>query len=474
MPYRDQKFRLEYEYALAGKRPFIAFADTEKGTNGGYINTSLEGLLFDDATIGNPPGGSTGEIVIPTGVVTPKFNYYQTLTATELVITAVDITNEVCTVTCVSSVESWLNIGDLVGISGVRWDTTHPFVNGCWKVTGVSGSTFTFDINAPDTTTPFQFVVGVASKGPAFEILDDRAITDAMGQSFTSTFFTPAKIVDLTSGWKRILPSDLYTRFKFQTGSDVNPQGGINTDLFNVVDSSNNNIKPVLWAYFFGYSSSTAPTGSPYEVPFNSYAIVLRPSGDGSRLEFAIVKFNWGLISDWFNDVISAESEKYKNWSDLDLGYLIATNPETGKVGTSSVITELAKSDSFTYNSAFAAKFNLKITIRKHMLSDSVFDGTYLVNLMVNDDYYSFGEGAHYDSVMHAYIDKPVPISITTNSTEPHDYMLMPWMYFKFNNIDKNSVGISTSPADPGSSKIVQDSLIFRQLNASEDTSYLY
>jgi hypothetical protein len=55
----------------------------------------------------------------------------------------------------------------------------------------------------------------------------------------------------------------------------------------------------------------------------------------------------------------------------------------------------------------------------------------------------------------------------------------MPMMYFKFNNINEANVGAPGFDLSvPGSSKIVQDSLLFKQLNAaainSVGTSYLY
>ena len=123
------------------------------------------------------------------------------------------------------------------------------------------------------------------------------------------------------------------------------------------------------------------------------------------------------------------------------------------------------------------AKFNLKITIRKHLLSDSEIDDTYLVNLMINDNYDVFGPAVHYDSILHGYIDKPLALYNTVNSVQPADSMLMPILYFKFNNTDEQNVGVPDSfaiPSLPGSSKIVQDSLFFRQLNSSASTSYLY
>jgi hypothetical protein len=103
---------------------------------------------------------------------------------------------------------------------------------------------------------------------------------------------------------------------------------------------------------------------------------------------------------------------------------------------------------------------------------------------MINDNYDVFGEGAHYDSVLHAYISKPgldatgVGHFNLTDGTQPHDSLLMPMMYFKFNNIDEQNVGLPGFDLSiPGSSKIVQDNLFFRQINSAAvaaGTSYLY
>jgi hypothetical protein len=465
----DKLFRTEANYLTSGKWPHILFADQERAWgigNQGYLNNSLEGTLFDQNPI------TDGIITIPgAGPATVDWYFYEHLTD-PLDLSSATISSGECTV--VTSTDHGYAIGDIVSITGVFWDTTHPFINGTWKIKDVpTTSSFVFEINAPNASS-FTLDTPQVQKSSVFEIRDNRLTTDAKGQSFTSVLFTVKQILEAGVGYKRILPSDLYTRFRFQSGSDITPQGGINTNLFNVVDSADNNIKPALWAYFFGYNSTTTPTDA-FEIAFNSYAVVLRPSGEGSRLEFALLKFNWGEISNWQTDIIDTGSEKYKNWSDLDLGYLIATNPEVGKVAGTAVVNELATSDSFTYNSEFAAKFNLKITVRKHLLSDSELDGTYLVNLMINDDYDSFGEGTHYDSILHAYIQKPSPTSNTLTGSDPHDYMLMPMLYFKFNNINKENVNVFDADLNqPGSSRIIQDSLMFRQLNALDETSYLY
>jgi hypothetical protein len=480
----DQNFRDEVPHNFSGKYPYIEFADQYIINSVGYLNNSLEGLLFDDATLGAPAG--SGIITIPAlGNVTPKFYFYTTGvgSSAERTITVASITDNVCTITT-NSAHAYI-VGDLASITGVDWDATHPNINGTWKIKAVPATTqFTFEINAPDTTTPFTFYTGKTCVSSVFEIRDDRVSSDVKGQSFTSIAFTPKSILKPAVGYERILPSDLYTRFRFQTGSDVTPQGGINSNLFNVVDDANNNIKPVLWAYFFGYSTSSPHADiTAFEIMFGSYAIVLRPSGNGSRLEFALVKFNWPAADtrDWMASTVDTDRFNQYVVGGTDLGYLISTNPEVGQIAGSSVITEIAKSDSFTYDSEFAVKLNLKITIRKHMLTDSILDNTYLVNLMVNDDYDKFGEGIHYDSILHGYITKPSP-NINTVATlyDPvlapvSDLMLMPIMYFKFNNTDEDNVGapdLFVSPIIPGSSKIVQDNLIFKQLNP--DASYLY
>jgi hypothetical protein len=397
---------------------------------------------------------------------------------TSATITALTIAaTGVCTVTYDTALIPTLAVGDVVSINGVGWDTTHSFVNGSWVVTTITlagaGSTFTFETNIYAVLN-YAGLLDVTSKvslGPAFSIYDNRAPADAKGQSFTSVLFTPKKIYDVSTpaNYKRVLPSDLYTRFRIQSASDVTPQGGINSNLFNVLSADGLNIKPALWAYFFGYNSSVTPTNL-FHIVFNSYAFVLRPSGDGSKLEFALLKFSWGDIADsaaW-TAIISAAEDKYKSHtiSGTDLGYLICTNPDITNA-TTTLVTELAKSDSFTYNSEVTPKFNLKITVRKHLLSDSILNGTYLVNLLINDTYDDFGEKAHYDSILHAYITKPSPVSNTTTGTLLHDCMLMPMMYFKYNNTNEDNVQTDAS-------KIVQDSLFFRQINSVAGAAYLY
>lgn len=464
----------------AGKWPYIYFADQQVGSLGGYVNNSLEGLLFNQ----NPL--TTGTIIIPSGLVTPDWAFYTANlgSANKKAISAIAISSGVCTITCAAISVS---VGDVVSVNGVGWDATHPYVNGCWAVASLSGggTVLTFEINAPDTASYASMLGGspFVSFSPVFSIYDNRPPTDAKGQSFTSVLFAPQPIATVNTGYKRVLPADLYTRFKFQSSSDITPQGGINSNLFSALSPAGLNIKPVLWAYFFGYSSTVTPS-SLFEVAFNSYAFVLRPSGDGSKLEFALVKFAWG-VGPWTAGVGTiAASDKFASYtvSGTDLGYLISTNPAVGQEGVplSPVVTELATSDSFTYNSEVTPKFNLKVTIRKHLLSDSILDGTYLVNLMINDDYNNFGESAHYDSILHAYIEKPSPVYVTTTSDgigSVHDSMLMPIMYFKYNNTNEDNVQVDlpfASPPVTGASKIVQDSLFFRQINSVAGASYLY
>ena len=478
----DQLFRTGGSYDTAGKSPYILFADQEL-TATGYVNNSLEGTLFS----ANP--ALSGTVVISGSYVTPKWTFYDSNSGvTSALITAIEIAVDgTCTATYNTASIPLLAVGDVVSINGVDWNTTHPFINGSYVVTGVTlagaASTFTFSTHVYEVIASYAGL-GVSTTayvrlGPAFSIYDNRSASDAKGLSFTSVLFTPKKIYDAgtATGYKRVLPSDLYTRFKFQSSSDTVPQGGISSSLFNVVSEDDVNIKPILWAYFFGYNDA-AGANSLFEIVFNSYAIVLRPSGDGSKLEFALLKFSWGDIIDsaaW-TAIIDAEGDKFKSYTvdGTDLGYLICTNPEVVNTSTT-VVTELAKSDSFTYNSEFTPKFNLKITIRKHLLSDSILDGTYLVNLMINNDYDDFGPTAHYDTALHAYITKPSPVYNTTTGTVVTDCMLMPMMYFKYNNTNEDNVGIDVvDPPSTGASKIVQDSLFFRQINADDDAAYLY
>lgn len=484
----DQLFRKTAPYNLAGKSPHIYFSDQEIiGT--GYVNNSLEGLLFNSLS---------GQVVLPSGSFTPNWNFYTAGAETPITIDPtgpgnaynnVTIVDKVCTIVCTGTTD--LLVGDVVSINGTVADSFDRNINGSWVVktvsqTNVSNDTFSFEINAPNSTFtnfPVYVFTNQVRKGHVFQIKDSRPTTDAKGRSFTSAIFTLLSVLDGSAGYRRILPSDLYLRFRFQTGSDTDPKGGINSNLFSVLDTANNNIKPVLWAYFFGYSSADLPStrsATIFELAFNSYAIVLRPTGTGSRLEFALLKFSWGTIptSYWMSSIV--DTDRFKNYtvSGTELGYLIPSNPLVGQVAGSRVVTEIAVSDSFTYDSEFAAKFNLKITVRKHLLTDSELDGTYLVNLMVNDDYGSFGPGKRYDSVLHGYIPKPSPNLITTVQTQQVDDMrLAPMFYFKFNNVNEQNVGepdLSSSPPVPGSSKIVLDNIFFRQINSSTNTPYLY
>lgn len=472
LSFRTGGFLLPYD--TAGKSPYFYFADQES-VSSGYVNNSLEGTLFT----ADPP--ASGTIVFGGNYVRPKWSFYDSnASVTTSPITALSIDAAgICTVTYDTSLIPMLAVGDVVSINGVGWDTTHSLVNGSWAVKSVTlagaGSTFKFETDIYESLS-YASLLGAspqASRGPAFSIYDNRAFADTKGQSFTSVLFTPKSIYDAAVAaphYTRVLPSDLYTRFRIQSSSDVAPQGGINSNLFNVLATDGmTNIKPALWAYFFGYNSAVTP-GSIFEIMFNSYAFVLRPSGDGSKLEFALLKFSWGNIADsaaW-TAIITAAEDRYKSHTVLetDLGYLICTNPAATNTSTT-VVTELAKSDSFTYNSEVTPRFNLKITIRKHLLSDSILDGTYLVNLMINDTYNDFGEKAHYDSILHAYIAKPDPVSNLTTGLYPHDAMLMPMMYFKYNNTNEDNVKTNAS-------KIVQDSLFFRQINAVAGASYLY
>jgi hypothetical protein len=494
MAQHDQFFKTGFNYgggsydALA-KWPNILFGDQEVGSVGGYIYNSLEGDLFDDTYVSTTDGTINIVSSNPSpgfgGLVTPDWYYqYAGVGFVQQVVSAVSITAGLCTI-AFAAPHAYV-VDDIISLNGIVWDATHPNVNGVWKIFSIpTSSSFTFEINAENVAGFSLTGSPLVTKGPVFEIRDNRPTNDAKGLSFTSTLFTPKPVYLVNPGYRRVLPSDLYTRFRFQTGSDITPQGGINSNLFNVLlPDGITNIKPVLWAYFFGYNDPTLAlrsTATHFEIAFNSYAVVLRPSGSGSNLEFAILKFNWGTDAGntWMTSIINTDRFNKYTVEGTDLGYLVSSNPEVGRVAGNAVVTELAKSDSFTYNSEFAVKMNLKITIRKHLLSDSILDGTYIVNLMINDDYDVFGESAHYDSILHAYIPKPIPLYNTTDGTQPHDSMLMPMMYFKFNNINEANVGAPGFDLSvPGSSKIVQDSLLFKQLNAaainSVGTSYLY
>lgn len=472
MAAHDQNFRTGGAYDTAGKAPFMYFSDQEL-INTGYVNNSLEGILFDSAD---------GQLILNSQAFYPKWKFFDTNPDSEIyTISSVSITGSTCTIT--TSISHSLAVGDVVSITGVDWNSTHPFVNGTWVVSDLPAvNQFSYELNTVFDTPISGFTFGWNSatviKGPVFQIRDDRATTDPKGLSFTSTLFTPLTLLNTpATGRIRVLPSDLYCRFRFQTGSDSSPAGGINSNLFSVVNNAGLNIKPVLWAYFLGYSSSSlGASATIFENAFNSYAIVLRPTGDGSRLQFALVKFAWGVIpsNTWMSTKIDSYLNKFTAEDGTELGYLIATNSSV----VNSNVTEIAVSDSFTYDSDFPAKFNLKITIRKHLLSDSDLDRTYLVNLMTNSTYDDFGPGKHYDSILHGYISRPSPNTITTAGIlQAYDIQLAPMLYFKFNNVNESYVGepnLVVSPPNPGSSKIVLDSFFYRQINSNTSTSYLY
>lgn len=498
----SQDFKTTGIYATTGKWPWIVFADQSQASDNvsyGYVNNSLEGALFTAQD-------SYGAVLNPgKSSFLPNWNFFTSNPNNYGIhVTSAVISSGVCTLTLdedpTATGIDWA-VGDLVSLNGFGWSTaptvptasSHiPNINGVWSISAITTTTLSFEITAADraawdprTIPAVPNEAPVVLSGYVFSIYDNRTIYSSTGKSYTSVIFTPSPVYNVGIGYRRVLPSDLYTRFRIQSGSELTPQGGINSNLFNVLANDGlTNIKPVLWAYFFGYNNPSTLPLSHFEIAFNSYAIVLRPSGSGSNLEFAIVKFNWGTDAGVWANVLDTDYFKQHTVENTDLGYLISSNPS---VGTNKV-TELAKSDSFTYDSAFPVKLNLKISIRKHLLSDSILDGTYVVNLMVSDNYDVFGEGTHYDSILHAYIEKPVndatdtgPYLITTG-VQPHDSMLMPMMYFKFVNINEQYIGPEApfaTPPSPGSSKIVQDNLYFKQINAVEintiaHTSYLY
>ncbi len=498
MPY-DQMFRTEtspFDHTICARWPYVLFADQE-WVSSSYLNNSLEGELFTpDAAY------SDGSYVITDegAYFKPDFYFYKAGgpdSATPYSIRpntqnglSINSSN-ICTIICTTS--TTIAVGDIVSVTGQYWSANTPYMNGSYVVRAVDTTT-----NANDTISFEYNTGGVAyaatlfnssfanrylSKSPVFEVRDNRSTSAAKGKSFTSIIFTPkySYYCSTAADNQRSACMDVYTRFRFQLGHDTLAQGGINSNLFNVIDESTGyNIKPVLWAYFFGYNLEDADadilqsSGNVFEVAFNSYAVILRPTGEGSRLEFAFVKFSWGTdCRDWMNSIIDNKLKQYTVSENL-LGYLVSSNPDVLKTGDTPIVTELAVSDSFAYNSELPTRFNLKITVRKHLLTDSSTDNTYLVNLMVNDDYNSFGPQKHYDSILHTYITRPNPITrtVTMSATPPYpkSALLMPMFYFKFNNINDEVTGapnIFESPIYAGSSKIILDNLILRPINAA-------
>jgi len=295
----------------------------------------------------------------------------------------------------------------------------------------------------------------------AFTIRDDRTQTAGVDKSYYSTLLSPKQLVDFASGY-RVITSDTYFRFRFSSSDGF---GGVHPDVFNA-KIGNDLSKPIVWAWFFG--GSYGDTGNTaFQTAFNSYAVVLRPSGSGVNLEFALLKFDYGSITsvNWSSVLGTNRIKRYSVAADgvtVDVGYMIATNSNI-KDSSIPVCTEIAKSNDFLYDSAYAFGVNLKLSIKKHILSDGDTTGTYLVQLGVNDAYNgSFGPTFRYDSVLHSFINIP-----TTNRliSDPTDYRLLPMMYFKYINLSQNSFSGNAS-------SIFLDNFLYRQANSDSAVTY--
>lgn len=408
-------------YELIGRDPFFRTAGVDKSTSDGYdvwVNNSLEGSLFDDST--------NGYVTTPGGFVHPNFGLdYTATTPVAINLTSVSRTNGIVSVTTQSA--HGLSTNDFFTFETVTFDSTHTYaLNGTFQVYQVIDSTnFTFIKRGEDFASSYYSYPMLVSLTiydpvtyPILKIYDNRQSIDSSELSYNGILLSPKDLTSAITLRRRITPSDFYIRFKFEDSTGT--LGGLNSNVFNVIDdTANENIKPIIWAWFFGgVTKSTASSldsadrdpNNIFDIVFNSYALVLRPTGNGAYLEFALLKFNWGQITsgNWFSSFIdTALINKYDDVDGADLGYLIATNPNVAQIGGNPRVVEIANSSSFLYDSEQPLKLNLKISVRKHFLSDQLTEDSYYFQLAVNQDYETFGEGALYSNIMHAYIKRP-------------------------------------------------------------------
>jgi len=433
-----------------GKDPYFRTAGVDYTITDGiaYLNNSLEGHLFDDAGSG-----------FVTGPIHPNFNFFDAIgpgTLANIVNTHINpdwrgVTRANGLVT-VNIIAHGLNVGDIFSIRGITFDSTHTVdLNGVYKVfQKLDDDAFQFIKLGEDlpyyTTAPTIRYTYPASvrlfkhEVPVITIYDNRAPSDVSGLSFTSVLLSPLPVTDVSDislGLKkRIVPEDLYVRFKI--ADSTGELGGLNAAMFDVIDTTTSeNVKPIIWAWFFGgatkitasdFTSADRDPENNFDIIFNSYAIVLRPSGSGTYLEFALLKFNWGAVSgaNWFTNFIGTPliyrvPNPYVNG--IDLGYLISTNPNVAKTSGTPRVVEITKSSSFLYDASKPLELNLKVSIRKHSLSDQSTDNTYYCQLAVNPDYNSFGDGAQYSNVMHSFIQRPRTNGLSTVTFQAMGYV---------------------------------------------------
>lgn len=557
MAAHDLLIRTIDAYDTIGKSPYFRTAAVDRSIVDGpvvYVNNSLEGNLFDDS--------GTGKVLFGPGTIHPNFNFISTIGSppASVDVTSLSRANGIVTIGVTSH---GLSTNDLFSIEGVPLDSTHDYeFNGVYKVfQKIDNDQFTFVKKGQDFSgTYYSYPITVtlwkySSSEPALSIFDNRQPADASGLSYSSILISP-KILTDSKTRRRVSTGDLYIRFNIADSTGL--LGGLNTNIFNVIDvTTNENVKPIIWAWFFGGITKVADgnfltadrnPNNNLDTIFNSYAVVLRPTGEGSYLEFALVKFNWGEITsaNWFTNFIdTALINKYSNVGGVDLGYLISTNPNVAQISGVQKVVEITKSSSFLYDSEQPLKFNLKISVRKHLLSDQSTDNSYYFQLATSSDYNSFGDAALYSNIMHSYIKRPrtngltvttfqvagyvnvvssdlgknvvvaansvgtlswydnttrtwwikdvasaIPsgsaITINTgigagtsninsyfdsglryinpinsDSTDQRNYLLLPWIYFKF-------INLSPTGYVSGSSTIKIDNLLFRQMNADD------
>lgn len=555
-----------------GKNPYFRTAGVEYtvGPPITYLGNSLEGALFND--------NGSGAVTVGAGDIYPNFNFFSTVSAPGTV-NIVDgaspagltRTNGIITVNIVGH---GLSVNDIFSLKSVTFNSTHERdLNGVYKVFQVlDNDHFQFiKLGENFIKTEYTYPLAVTLfkySDPAIQIFDNRDVSSVSGLSYTSVLLSPKIVTDVTGSGedparRRITPEDLYIRFRIVNKTELS--GGLNSNIFDVVDIvSGENVKPIIWAWFFGgltkttasdFTSADRTPNNIFDIIFNSYAIVLRPTGGGSYLEFALLKFNWGSVTDgitgnWFTNFIDTPLiNKYDNVNGTDLGYLISSNPNVAKTSNVSRIVELATSSSFFYDSEVPLKVNLKISIRKHLLTDQSTDNTYYFQLAKNDDYNSFGDGTVYSDILHSFITRPktdgltvinilaggytpavasdigkdikdgattvgqlawfdntnkiwwaknvstaIPSStsltintgtgagtttgvsvfdsslsfvnpIGTVNTVQSNYLLMPWMYLKFVNVEPTSY-------QTYSSKMIIDNVLFKQLNSNSKLYY--
>jgi hypothetical protein len=452
---KDLNFKSGGAFDTVGKPPYFRVADLATG----YLKNSLEGTLFDS---------------LPTGTSALDFKFLDNVVPTNVAeITAVSRTDNVLSLTVIDNshgITTANSLGKYVSINDTVLTLSSNNVNGVFKLLTAEPTLITvgqtgvdFTLNSLDTNGTLRLL-----NGHSLKISDYRTETSpgsATDKSYCSFLLSPQGLVDFDiASSNRVVPSDMYVRFRI-TSSDG--KGGIHPDVFNVKVGTDLS-KPILWAWFFGGSYKSSGQTA-FQTIFNSYALVLRPSGLGTNLEFALLKFNYLDITSgsWSTDVIDKNKIKRYNTpvttsgATVDLGYLIATNSNI-KDSEIPVCTEIAKSNDFFYDSSVEFKANLKFSVKKHILSDGNTTSSYLVQLAKNENYDFFGESYRYSSILHSFINIPsgTPSTPKIVSTDPTDYRLLPAMYFKYINLVQSDFGASAS-------SIFLDNFLYRQANSN-------